>query len=329
MEHKNQSFSIIIPVKSINDYVRETVSYIQNLNYEFWDVYILPNNAEDNEWNDPRINIVPTGRISPGRKRDKGAALSCADIIVFLDDDSYPEPNLLNIANQQFSQNEIIAVGGPAITPRTNSFWQKVSGAVFLSRFSGGFPERYIPIGETKSVDDWPSVNLMLRKKAFQEIGGFDSDFWPGEDTLLCLKIVENLKVQISYVPDLIVWHHRRAGIFSHLKQVGAYGLHRGYLARKNPRNSLKFTYFIPSFFLFFTILSISTHFIPNDLTELICIGWAAYALALAKAMADIQKIEGTRVALATLVFIFATHLWYGAKFFQGIFSSSLKSQLR
>ena len=329
MGHKSRSFSIIIPVKSINDYVRETVGYIQNLDYEFWDVFILPNNAEHSEWNDPRIKVVPTGRISPGRKRDKGATLSCSDILVFLDDDSYPEPNLLKVANQQFSQNEIIAIGGPAVTPRTNSFWQKVSGAVFLSRFSGGFPERYLPMGKTKNVDDWPSVNLMIRNKDFQEIGGFDSDFWPGEDTLLCLKIVENLNVRIRYVPNLIVWHHRRAGLFAHLKQVGAYGLHRGYLARKNPKNSLKVSYFIPSLFLFFTILTISTHFKPNDLNTVIYFGWACYGMAVIKAMADIQKIEGVRVALATSVFIVATHLWYGTRFIQGIFSSSLKSQLR
>ena len=39
-------FSIIIPVKAINDYVRETVPYIQQLAYQSWELIILPNEAD-------------------------------------------------------------------------------------------------------------------------------------------------------------------------------------------------------------------------------------------------------------------------------------------
>ncbi|MDH5573155.1 MAG: glycosyltransferase, partial [Gammaproteobacteria bacterium] len=212
-------FTIIIPVKSINEYVRETVPYVQKLMNQQWELIILPNDIEPDEWNDSRIRIIASGNVGPAKKRDMGAESANGNVLVFLDDDSYPEKNLLDVAAVHFIDSSVTAIGGPAITPPHDTYWQKVSGSVFLSRFSGGAPERYIPIGRVKEVDDWPSVNLMVRKNDFLNIGGFNSPYWPGEDTKLCLDLIKTGK-KILYVPDLIVWHHRRAGFAAHLKQV-------------------------------------------------------------------------------------------------------------
>ena len=158
------SYSIIIPVKEINDYVRQTVEHIRGLKTDRWEVCILMNDECEDEWQDDKISLVDTGRLGPARKRDISAELATGDILVFLDDDSYPNPDLLDVADRHFENDDVLAIGGPGITPREDSFWQRVSGAVFLSRLSGGNPERYINIGEPKFVDDWPSVNLMIRR---------------------------------------------------------------------------------------------------------------------------------------------------------------------
>ena len=159
------------------------------------------------------------------------------DFLIFIDDDAYPQKNILDILDEDFKNEEVAAVGGPAITPADDSFLQKVSGAVYLSYLSGGFPERYTPLGKKKFVSDWPSVNLTLRKKIFLEVGGFDCDYWPGEDTKLCLDIIKNIKTnnKILYDPRIIVWHHRREGLLRHLKQIAGYGIHRGFFAKKFP----------------------------------------------------------------------------------------------
>ena len=182
-------YSIIIPVKEINDYIIETIAHIQKLRSDRWEVYVLTNDECERTWQDNRINILSTGRLGPARKRDIGAERATGDILVFLDDDSYPREDLLSVADEQFADSEVVAIGGPGITPPDDSFWQQVSGAVFLSHVSGGNPERYVSIGSSRLVDDWPSVNFMIRRETFLQIGGFDSDYWPGEDTLLCLKL--------------------------------------------------------------------------------------------------------------------------------------------
>lgn len=323
------TFSFIIPVKSINEYVRENIANIQQQDYPYWDTIILPNSEEPDEWCDTRIRIIPTGRIPPSRKRDIGVQHSSSDVVVFLDDDSFPNYDLLSVAKSHFADEGCVAIGGPGITPPNNSFWQKVSGASFLSRASGGFPERYIPVGKSKMVDDWPSVNLMVRRDYFLEVGGFDTDFWPGEDTILCKKLNANGTASVKYVPDLIVWHHRREGILRHLKQIGEYARHRGYFTRRHPDNSLKLIYFIPTCFVGFSFLSCFWAIIPEPFNIGLPFVWAAYVLALVKSFADIAKIENTRVAAFAMAYVILTHYWYGICFAVGLCGRAPKPKLR
>lgn len=323
-------FSIIIPVKSINDYVRETVPHIQRLADPHWELMVIPNEEEPNEWSeDGRVRVYPSGRVGPAAKRDLGAAQALGEILVFLDDDSYPAEDLLIIAERYFADPSIVALGGPAITPPDDGFWQRVSGAVFLSKFSGGAPERYVPIGKARPVQDWPSVNLMVRKSDFLAIGGFDSPYWPGEDTKLCLDLIQKTGKTILYVPEMRVWHHRRAGLGAHLRQVGGYGLHRGYFAKKYPQTSCRPIYFAPSMFLVFSAATLTSTVIQIVPDQIFLLGWSLYSIALLLCWTDIRKYESGIVAAAALAYVPLTHLAYGLRFIQGIFTINLNSKLR
>lgn len=323
-------FSIIIPVKSINDYVRETVTYIQALTTYEWELFIIPNNFEYNEWyKDNRITILESGKVGPANKRDLGAQKATYDILVFLDDDSYPDPNILELASKIFNDSSVIAVGGPGITPADDSFWQRVSGAVFLSKYTGGSPDRYLSIGCKKEIDDWPSVNLMVRRDTFLSVGGFDSNYWPGEDTMLCLKLKKTGK-KLIYEPNMIVYHHRRAGFFSHLKQVGAYGLHRGFFAKKYPETSCKIKYFLPSALVLFFSLNTLFALLPSIFQNILIFGWCVYIISLLLGFLQILKYENFLVSIVALFFVLPTHLYYGLNFLYGyLFKKKLVSKLR
>jgi GT2 family glycosyltransferase len=323
-------FSIIIPVKEINDYVRETVPYIQALDLHNWELIIVPNGPDQNEWGlDQRISLISSGRVGPADKRDQAAKIAEGEILVFLDDDSYPQSDLLSVATKYFDDESVSAIGGPAITPDSDSYWQKVSGAVFLSRLTGGNPERYIPVGKEREVDDWPSVNFMVRKSDFIEVGGFDSPYWPGEDTHLCLKLIQKTK-KIMYAPELIVWHHRRSGLLRHMKQVGAYGLHRGYFARRLPETSLKVKYFAPSAILCLITASLFNMLLPELLRNSLFIGLIVYLIGLILGSISVARLTTIRIALGAVPFIALTHLSYGFRFMQGYLKTgSLVSKLR
>jgi len=324
------TFSIIIPVKQVNDYVRETVPHILAMSDNDWELFVVTNEAEPNPWaSDQRIKFLESGRVGPADKRDQAARVANGQILVFLDDDSYPNGNFLAVARTYFVDSMVAAIGGPAITPPSDTYKQKVSGAVFMSKLTGGSPERYIPVGSTREVDDWPSVNLMVRRTIFLDVNGFDSPYWPGEDTFLCLKLVEAGN-RIIYAPDLIVWHHRREGILRHMKQVGAYGLHRGYFARKYPRTSLRIQYFIPSVFACFLCISVFVPLLPSMIQMFLILGWAVYALGLVVGAVDLTRKVGMKVALGSVPYVICTHLAYGYNFLRGLtYRGQLVSKLR
>jgi cellulose synthase/poly-beta-1,6-N-acetylglucosamine synthase-like glycosyltransferase len=322
-------FCIVIPVKEMNDYLLENVPYIQSLEYRDWELLIIPNDSEENQWADPRIKIVPSGPVGPAVKRDLGAQISESDIIVFLDDDSYPRKDLLNVLDEAFLEAEVSAVGGPAITPDSDSFLQKVSGAVFVSALTGGSPSRYVSKGKNREVDDWPSVNLAVRRSVFREVGGFDSIYWPGEDTEFCLKLKDK-GFKILYRPDAIVWHHRRSGLKAHLIQVGNYGLHRGYFARHLPGNSRKIKYFLPSFISLLILSSPLIYLLSSPITIAWTVLLLGYLLTVLLGTVDSMRYVSPLVALAAIPYVLLTHIAYGFRFLVGFLKSgALISKLR
>jgi GT2 family glycosyltransferase len=328
-------YSFIIPVKEINDYIRESVPKILEIARDDYEIIIFPDIATSESW--PKTKQIATGSVGPAQKRNLATKDAQGEFLVFIDDDAYPKKNIIEILDVDFQDEKISAVGGPAMTPRDDSFLQKVSGAFFLSSLSGGFPERYVPKGKKKEIQDWPTVNLTVRKSVFEKIGGFNSDYWPGEDTELCLQIIKN-GGKIIYDPEVQAWHHRREGLARHLKQVGGYGIHRGFFAKKYPQTSLKPIYFIPSAFFVFVLLFIPIFFlyainpaVYDWIFGLFLLGWLFYSVALLISFFQILYYEkNVLVSLYALVYIFFGHIYYGLRFIQGLaFTKNLRSKLR
>jgi len=322
-------YSFIIPVKEINLFIRDLVPKILEFSRDDFEIIIYPDVATDEKWEKTRQ--IASGPAGPAEKRNLAIRDAKGEILIFLDDDAHPHGNFFNILDRDFADRDILAVGGPAITPVESKFWQRVSGAMFLSSLSGGFPERYRPYGQKKFVDDWPTVNLSMRKKTFEDIGGFTARYWPGEDTVFCLDLLSKKGAKILYDPELIAFHHRREKLIKHVRQVSSYGLHRGFFVKKYPETSRKFRYFLPSFFVGFVVFGGIASFFSTLVFELYLLGWGLYLLALLKAFYDIYRYEkNLLVTLAASYYIFLTHIFYGIRFLQGfLFVKELKSKLR
>lgn len=322
-------YSFIIPVKSINDYIHEAVPNILKIDRDDYEIIIYPDETTAESW--PKTRQIATGHCGPAEKRTRAIHDAHGEIIIFIDDDAYPEKDFLEHLEEDFRDQNITAVGGPAITPKDDSFWQKISGVVFLSFLSGGSPERYVPVGKKRLVDDWPSVNLSMRKDAFAALGGFDCEFWPGEDTKLCLDIIKKIKGKILYDPALIVYHHRREGLWRHVKQVSGYGLHRGFFAKKYPETSFRWKYFVPTFFFLFVVFGTGVVLFDRDFLIWYVALWGLYAVGLMKSATDIYRYE-PKIAIIghALYYILFTHLAYGFSFLKGfLWTRNLKSKLR
>lgn len=321
--------SFIVPVKGVNAYVCETLTALIEQGDDLtWEVWVVTNEPEPSPFSDPRIRMLASGRQGPGAKRDLAAKHARGTWLVFLDDDSAPAPGYFS-GLQLLTSRGIIAFGGPGVTPPSATFGERVSGAFYSSKLLGGSPWRYRPLGRAKLFKDWPTVNLGIQKTAFESVGGFDCAFWPGEDTFLCDKL-DSANINIHYEPRLIVWHHRRDSLSSHLKQVGAYGLHRGFFARRFGASSRRFTYFIPSLLIVALSTSVALAALQPELLTLPVALLVFYGLIVLAGSIETLRWERPSVAVGLLLFAPASHSWYGVRFVQGLlFKRNLVSTLR
>jgi GT2 family glycosyltransferase len=324
-KQKNELFfSIIIPVKYKNDYLLESIENCLELDYLNFEILIFPDKYF--EYNNKKVRIVPTGNIGPAEKRDLSLKYARGNILAFLDDDAYPAEYWLKNSVKYFGDSNISAVCGPAITPENDNLIQKLSGEIYSSAIaSGNTTFRYKPVSKIFEVDDFPSVNFLIRKEDFKAVGGFDSTFWPGEDTKLCLDII-NLGKKIIYDPEVLVYHHRRTSFKKHLIQSYNYAVHRGYFVKKYPRNSAKIGYFVPSIFLIFIVLGfIGTFFNKFAAYSYLAI-LAFYTLMLViNSLIRIIKNKDLRLSFLLIPGIFLTHIFYGSGFIKGLFTGKLE----
>ncbi|HLD50853.1 hypothetical protein A3K34_03075 [candidate division WWE3 bacterium RIFOXYC1_FULL_40_10] len=313
-------YSIIIPVRYINDFLKRNIEELKQLDYKDFEVIILPDEPEEFDFeNDPRFSVIPTGTSHPAGKRNLGSLYAKGEILAFIDDDAYPAKNWLSMAEQVFEETGTYALGGPAMTPGDDCFKEKMSGRVLESYLtSAKFVYRHLPFPPRK-INDFPTVNLFVKKDAFEKVGGFLQEFWPGEDTKLCLDLVKFFKQDFVYDPRPIVYHHRREMFKPHLKQISRYGRHRGQFARIFPETSRLPAFFVPSFFVLGLWMGPLVAMLLPVLWKFYFGGLFVYFTAVG--------LEATRVAIKErsirafgFVYwgIFLTHITYGFYFMVG-----------
>lgn len=233
--------SVLIPFKKSTPYLKECLRHLTTQSEKRFEVILLPDKK--------------TGVLGPAEKRDLGAKKAKGEILAFIDDDAYPSRDWLKKALALFSNRKISAVCGPGVTPPHDNLLQKAGGFVNSLWFgSGGAGTYRFTPQKRRFVDDYPSMNFLVRKKDFEKIGGFDTHFWPGEDTKLCYDIVYLLKKKIIYDPQVLVYHHRKPLFIPHLKQIARYAIHRGHFARILSKTSLRIGYLLPTLFVLFIL---------------------------------------------------------------------------
>lgn len=325
------NFSIIIPIRKKNKYLAQTLSHLKNQTFKNFEILVITD------------KISKTA--NPAQKRNLGAKIAKGKYLAFLDDDSYPDKNWLKNALKVFNTNtNLSAVCGPCLTPPNNNIKQIASGLVWSSWLGSGAAGRYRnSIQKQRFVDDYPTVNLIVKKSDFNKVKGFDTHHWPGEDTVLCLNLTKKLNKKILYHPNIVVYHHRREIFNSHLAQIKRYALHRGFFAKKFPQTSLRLGYFLPPLFVIYLLLisflflspfsqvTFNTiyHYIPKLYLPKSGLVWTSllitpYLLPLFLTFLSFLKQNNFLISLLATITIPITHIYYGIYFIIGLLKKNL-----
>jgi cellulose synthase/poly-beta-1,6-N-acetylglucosamine synthase-like glycosyltransferase len=318
------TMSIVVPSRDLDPLTRECLEKSQRINYSNYDIKYIPDSPEVIELQPRGSEVIVSGHVGPAVKRNMGAAASNAEIIAFIDADAWPDHDWLKNAVPYFAEDCVAAVGGPAVTPADDSRKQAASGLVYsASMVSGSTTYRYT-VHAFRRVDDYPTSNLLVRRSDFEAVGGFQEEFWPGEDTVLCLKLTHDLGKKIIYVPNVIVNHHRRALFRGHLRQVYSYSVHRGFFVRKFPETSRRIQYFVPSLFVIFLLAGL----VASIFSSTLLISYLS-VLGIYVLLTMVSSIKSLDPLVNLLVFpgIIATHVTYGFGFIKGLLSRKMKEQ--
>lgn len=312
------SVSVVIPLKRLNAYVAECLDALKRQTFKAFDVYVITDESETIKVEGLSVHFLASGPVPPNIKRMMAAQRSCADIVALIDDDAFPDSQWIERAVAHFRNAKVVAVGGPGVTPPSDSPSQQASGAVYASPLvSGAYTYRYLPQSE-RLVKDVPSCNLFVRRNLFLQHVPACTKYWPGEDTKLCLLIAGGGRGEIVYDPLVRVFHHRRKLFWGHFRQVWNYAVHRGFFSKRYPETSRKPAYFVPSLFVIVN-LALLVFWQSNSLVRGLGLIFV-FTYASAVVWTSLTSVRSHKTnPLYVAVGIYLTHLTYGVGFMVGV----------
>jgi glycosyltransferase involved in cell wall biosynthesis len=321
---KQPKISVIIPLYIISERFFRDFQRFDKVKYSNFEIIVVA----DKKINLPKLKNVFVRFIKsgfrdsgPAEKRDVALKHAKGSICAFIDDDAYPDPNWLKEASKWFSHPEIVGVGGPGLTPKEDNYWQKIGGNIIESYLCSGGVQFRFKQTRVNFVYDYPAYNLLIRTNILKKVGGYGSTFYGGEDTFLCLKLIQH--GFIVYDPKAVVYHHRRAFPLEHFKQIKSVAIHRGYFFIKFPKTSRTTIYILPTLLTLGLIASIILAIIYPEIFLLPLIICLILVLLLGTISTLKNEVKLFDSIISSIGIVF-THIIYGAFFVRGLLTKKL-----
>jgi mycofactocin system glycosyltransferase len=307
------SISIIIPVKNRHQDIQECLMSLGSLDYPKDKVEIIVVNDGST---DSTAKVIQSFDIKAIHLPQSVGASACrnlaareanGNLLGFTDSDCVPHPHWLRELTPYFDDERVGIVGGYVSNFYTRSLLDQYE-AVKSSLNMGLFSFR---VENGKSSTAYvPSCNLIIRKRAFSETGGFQADLHVGEDVDLCWRTIK-LGYHLLYVPRGEVKHKHRNDVRQMFMRRFDYGTSEAllYLRHKDKRKTI---YLPPLYSLFYG--SICLGIIVRHLVFFV-IGLAILGIDLWRKATKIRKtglrLRNSKVFLSVLRthFSFSYHM--------------------
>ena len=240
LAYSNEPYSLIqnppfisVAVCSFNGAktLKECLEALARLNYPDYEIVVVNDGSTDQTEEIAKsypCRLITTPNRGLSNARNTAWQESKGDIVVYIDDDAYPDPDWLTYLAISFQNNKFAAVGGPNIPPLDSPL---VAQGV---AYAPGGPTHVLFSDE--EAEHIPGCNMAFRKDVLQNIEGFDPLFRAaGDDVDICWRILEK-GWKIGFSPSAVVWHHRRNKIRTYWKQQKGYGKAEALLETKWPQ---------------------------------------------------------------------------------------------
>ena len=173
------------------------------------------------------FRLIQTDNRGLSSARNTGWQTATGEIVAYIDDDAWPDPDWLTFLAASFASGEYAAVGGPNIAPPGDG-----PVAACVANSPGG--PIHVLLSDTEA-EHLPGCNMAFRRDALEAVGGFDPQFRAaGDDVDLCWRLRER-GLRLGFSPAAMVWHHRRNSVRAYWRQQRGYGRAEAQLERKWP----------------------------------------------------------------------------------------------
>ncbi len=195
--------SVIIPVHNGAKTIAETIATVQQQTYPDWELIVVDDGSTDTttaiitNLGEPRLQLFSWAQRGVCASRNQGARLAQGEFLAFLDADDLWSCDKL-AAQLDCLSNPAVALayswtdyineaGDWLFAGRHPQF----SGSVYQQLFLGNFLEN--------------GSNALIRRSAFETVGGFDESLVGAEEWDLALRLAR--EYQFACVPQVQVWY--------------------------------------------------------------------------------------------------------------------------
>ncbi|WP_300596771.1 glycosyltransferase [Niabella sp.] len=223
-------FSVVVCSYNGSRTIAQCLEGILQLNYKNYEVIVVDDGSRDNLAEIVSrypVQLIRTPNMGLSNARNTGMRAAQGEVIAYIDDDAYPDPDWLNYLSYAFTHSDHVAVGGPNLVPDEDGDLAACVGC------APGGPLQVLITDEV--AEHIPGCNMVIRRQALLDIGGFDPRYrTAGDDVDVCWRLQE-AGGTIGYHPGAMVWHHRRNSFRAYWKQQKGYGKAEALLEQKWP----------------------------------------------------------------------------------------------
>lgn len=273
-----------------------------------------------------KLEILVVRGKQPSVQRNAGLKAGRGDIVYFLDDDSVAPPGNLRQAVQHFRDSKVKIVGGPNVCPPDAPGLEQIFALVLASWALGPSRARYIPVGQVRATGEKELIlcNMLARRDAMLELGGFNEALYPNEENAL-MDAIQKRGDKLLYDPELIVYRRPRRTLKSFVKMLINYGRGRAEQFREYPTMGSALN-FVPPLFLIYLItlpivwaLAVGSRF--QTLSGLYTIPLGLYLILVLLQVLALMPRGGVMRSIGTAPFLVLTHVVYGFGLLRGLFT--------
>jgi glycosyltransferase involved in cell wall biosynthesis len=219
---------IVCTYNGSHKWLAECFRHLKKVDYPNYEVIVVDDGSTDRFTDCARdygFRLIRTPNLGLGNARNTGLSAATGEIVAYIDDDAYPDPDWLKYLATTFLHSDFVGVGGPNLPP---------CGDGWVAECVANSPGGPIHVMLTdRQAEHIPGCNMAYRKSALLEIGGFDERFRvAGDDVDVCWSL-QKRNWKLGFSPAAVVWHHRRNSVQTYLKQQRGYGRAEALLEKK------------------------------------------------------------------------------------------------